>query len=121
MLQASTRLAMVPGWWRRWPAWSPYAAMAWSVLYGALALSWAAGAPGFPFGEGDPEGAAMGSVLFAVPAEPPAHTGWATWAPCWPWPFWGIALAVATSAYYHRRHDQGRVAVGLRLRQGTLR
>lgn len=70
MLEASTRPAMVPGWWRRWPAWSPYAAMAWSVLYGALALSWAAGAPGFPFGEGDPEGAAMGSVLFAVPAAP---------------------------------------------------
>jgi len=76
MLQASTRPAMVPGWWRRWPAWSPYAAMAWSVLYGALALSWAAGAPGFPSGEEDPEGAAMGSVLFAVPAEPPD----------WSWP-----------------------------------
>jgi hypothetical protein len=43
MLEASTRPAMVPGWWRRWPGWSPYAAMAWSVLYGALALSWAAG------------------------------------------------------------------------------
>src|SRR5215218_2707964 len=70
MLEASTRPATVPGWWRRWPAWSPYAAMAWSVLYGALALSWAAGAPGFPFGEHDPEGAAMGSVLFAVPAAP---------------------------------------------------
>jgi hypothetical protein len=76
MLEASTRPAMASGWWRRWPAWSPYAAMAWSVLYGALALSWAAGAPGFPSGEGDPEGAAMGSVLFAVPAEPPD----------WSWP-----------------------------------
>jgi hypothetical protein len=71
MPEASTRPAMVPGWWRRWPAWSPYyAAMAWSVLYGALTLAWAAGAPGFPFGEADPEGAAMGSVLFAAPAEP---------------------------------------------------
>jgi hypothetical protein len=43
MLEATTRPAMVPGWWRRWPAWSPSAVMAWSVLYGALALSWAAG------------------------------------------------------------------------------
>jgi len=177
MLQASTRPATVPGWWRRWPTWSPYAAMAWSVLYGALALSWAAGTPGFPFGEGDPEGAAMGSVLFAAPAEPtglvmagwctagvivagamglptivggvgalaitvsglgfvrlaiigalglapepaepPAYTGWATWAPGWLWPFWGIALAAATSAYYHRRHDQGRAAAGPRPGQGA--
>jgi hypothetical protein len=70
MLEASTRPAMGSGWWRRWPAWSPYAAMAWSVLYGALALFWAAGTPGFPFGERDPEGAAMGSVLFAAPAAP---------------------------------------------------
>jgi hypothetical protein len=70
MLEASAQPVMVPGWWRRWPAWSTYAAMAWSMIYGALALSWEAGAPGFPFGEGDPEGAAMGSVLFAVPAEP---------------------------------------------------
>ena len=64
---------MVRGWWGRWPTWSPYAALGWSVLYGALALGWALGAPGFPFGEHDPEGAAMGSMLFAARAEP---TGW---------------------------------------------
>ena len=42
MLEASTRPATVPGWWPR-PGWSPSAAMVWSALYGALALSWAAG------------------------------------------------------------------------------
>ena len=176
MLQASTRPAKVRSWWRR-PGWSPSAAMVWSASYGTLALSWALGAPGFPFGEGDPEGAAMGSVLFAVPAEPtglvmagwctagvivagamglptivggvgalaitvsglgfvrlaiigalglapepaepPAYTGWATWAPGWLWPFWGIALALATSAYYRCRHDQGRATAGTRLGQGA--
>jgi hypothetical protein len=48
--------------------------------------------------------------LAPEPAEPPAYTGWATWAPGWLWPFWGIA--VATIAYYRCRHDQGRAAAG---------
>jgi hypothetical protein len=47
MLQASTRPAMVSGWWRRWPTWSPCAAMVWSASYGTLALGWALGAAGF--------------------------------------------------------------------------
>ena len=62
---------------------------------------------------------AMG--LAPEPAEPPGFTGWATWAPGWLWPFWGIALAMATSAYYHRRHDRDRVAAEPRLRQGSPR
>jgi hypothetical protein len=66
----SPRPPLLRGWWRRWPSWSPRAAMAWSASYGTLALGWALGAPGFPFGEHDPEGAAMGSVLFAARAEP---------------------------------------------------
>jgi hypothetical protein len=49
MLEASTRPAIVPGWWRRWPAWSPYAATAWAVLlplpYGITRLAWALGVP----------------------------------------------------------------------------
>jgi hypothetical protein len=53
------------------------------------------------------------------PAEPPAYTGWGTSAPGWLWPFWGIALAVATIAYYRRRHDQVRAAAGPRLGQGA--
>ena len=57
--------------------------------------------------------------LAPEPAEPPAFTGWATWAPGWLWPFWGIALAVATSAYYHRRRDRDRVAAGFSRRHGT--
>ena len=71
----------------------------------ALVLSWAAGASGSA-----PE-----------PAEPPAYTGWATWTPGWLWPFWGIALAVATSAYYHRRRDRDQMVVGPHLRQGASR
>jgi hypothetical protein len=266
------RLAMASDWWHRWPIWSPSAALAWSASYGMLGPAWALGGPGFPFGERDPEGAAMGSVLFAVraeptgwviagcclpvaivavamrrptthrcrhrvllaaawcfaitlllvipdirllqnlayglmfvfcrtaspgwpgpsafrsastrivtlglvrpwvevwprwipflagrripvvvpttlgglaalaitvggfsfirlglieamglapePAEPPTFTGWATWAPGWLWPLWGITLAIATSAYHHRRHDRHLVAAGARLRQGTPR
>jgi ABC-type Na+ transport system ATPase subunit NatA len=59
---------------------------------------------------------AMG--LAPEPAEPPTYTGWATWAPGWLWPLWGIALAIAiaTIAYYHRRHHRGAVAAGPRLR-----
>ena len=48
---------------------------------------------------------AMG--LAPEPAAPPTTTGWATWAPGWLWPFWGIALGMATTAYYHRRRDRG--------------
>jgi hypothetical protein len=63
----STRLAMVSRWWRQWPAWSPYAVVAWSVAYGTLALGWALGAPGFPFGEHDPDGAASSRSPGASP------------------------------------------------------
>lgn len=35
---------------RRWQAWTPYAAGAFSLIYGALGLFWALGGPGFPFG-----------------------------------------------------------------------
>jgi hypothetical protein len=44
----------------------------------------------------------------ADPAEPPTMTGWGTWAPGWLWPFWGIALGIATIAYHHRRRDPER-------------
>lgn len=39
---------------RGWPGWVPYAAAAWSLVYGAMGLYWALGGAGFPFGEGDP-------------------------------------------------------------------
>jgi len=58
---------------------------------------------------------AMG--LAPQPARPPTYTGRATWTPGWLWPFWGIALAIATSAYYHRRRHRGSVAAGSRLSQ----
>jgi hypothetical protein len=41
---------------RAWPVWTPYAAVAWSLAYCALAASWALGGPGYPFGPAaDPE------------------------------------------------------------------
>jgi hypothetical protein len=41
----------------------PSLAAAWCLGYAALALSWAFGAPGFPFGADDPRGREMGSWL----------------------------------------------------------
>jgi hypothetical protein len=35
---------------RDWPHWAPYAAVAWSLVYGILGLFWALGGGGFPFG-----------------------------------------------------------------------
>ncbi|CAH2717054.1 hypothetical protein BACCIP111895_04243 [Neobacillus rhizosphaerae] len=35
--------------WYRWPSWIGYAAMLWSVLYGALHLYWLWGGAGYPF------------------------------------------------------------------------
>ncbi len=61
--------AAEPRWWRRWPEWAGYAAGAWSLAYGVLvlALYWALGSAGFPFGDGDPQSAL--SVLEGLRAE----------------------------------------------------
>ena len=59
----------------------PSLAAAWCLGYAALALSWAFGAPGFPFGANDPRGPEMGSWLSG------ATPGWA-----------GALLAVACGA-----------------------
>ncbi len=40
------------GWIRDWPRWTPYAALAWSLVYAALGLYWALGGRGFPFDHG---------------------------------------------------------------------
>lgn len=42
------------GHWWHWPQWTRYAAVVWSLLYGALGLYWTFGGAGFPFGENDP-------------------------------------------------------------------
>ena len=34
---------------RSWQRWAPYAAVAWSLVYGALGVYWAAGGRGFPY------------------------------------------------------------------------
>ncbi len=34
---------------RGWQSWTPYAAVAWSLVYGALGIYWALGGRGFPF------------------------------------------------------------------------
>ncbi len=39
-----------------WQHWAPYAAVAWSLLYAALGLYWAAGGTGFPYAESVPGG-----------------------------------------------------------------
>jgi hypothetical protein len=46
-----------------WPEWVGYAAAAWSLVYGLLALYWTFGGAGFPFGtENDPYAAKV-SIL----------------------------------------------------------
>jgi hypothetical protein len=37
------------GWVRKWPHWAPYAALAWSLVYAVLGLSWAVSGRGFPY------------------------------------------------------------------------
>jgi hypothetical protein len=59
-----------------WPGWVAWAAAIWSLLYGALGLLWALGAPGFPFGRANDPSAALsvfrearadvGGVLIAI-------------------------------------------------------
>lgn len=53
---------------RAWPAWTPYAAAAWSAGYGLLGLLWALGADGYPFGPGDLPDAREESLLGATTA-----------------------------------------------------
>ncbi|SDJ76786.1 hypothetical protein [Nonomuraea jiangxiensis] len=52
----------------RWPRRVTYLACAWSVLYGGLALHWALGGSGFPFGEGDIPDARAESLLGSATA-----------------------------------------------------
>ena len=40
------------GWVRDWPRWTPYAAVAWSLVYAALGLYWAVSGRGFPYAPG---------------------------------------------------------------------
>jgi hypothetical protein len=54
---------------RCWPSWIGAAAGIWSVSYAAMAVFWALGGPGFPFGEGDPEAADMGSLFVGARAD----------------------------------------------------
>ena len=42
------------------------AATAWSLLYAVMAAFWALGGAGFPYGDGDPEAADMGSLLVST-------------------------------------------------------
>ncbi|MFD4020189.1 NYN domain-containing protein [Streptomyces sindenensis] len=44
-----THPAIRGSWWARWPEWSTYLAVAWSVLYGLAGLYWAMGGEGYPF------------------------------------------------------------------------
>jgi hypothetical protein len=66
MLQASTRPAMVPG-WRRWPSWSPYAAMVWSANCGTLALGSTTGARAHSAGPAHRRLAVRDHMVLVVP------------------------------------------------------
>ncbi len=46
-----TRKPERAGWLVDWPHWSPYAAVAWSLVYAALGLYWAVGGDEFPYTE----------------------------------------------------------------------
>lgn len=37
------------GWLRSWPRWAPYAAVGWSLVYGAVGMYWALNRSGFPY------------------------------------------------------------------------
>ena len=50
---------------RAWPAWTPYAAAAWSLAYCALAASWALGGPGYPFDPSADPGNDTGLLWYA--------------------------------------------------------
>jgi hypothetical protein len=53
----------------RWLGWVGYAAATWSLIYGALALYWALGGTGFPFGTANDPKAAVESILGGVQAD----------------------------------------------------
>ncbi|MGF7033436.1 ribosomal protein S14/uncharacterized membrane protein YeaQ/YmgE (transglycosylase-associated protein family) [Paenibacillus mucilaginosus] len=53
----------------RHPNWAQYAVVVWSLIYGILGSYWAMGGAGFPFGENDPRGHAMGSFLADLRAD----------------------------------------------------
>ncbi len=40
------------GWVRDWPRWTPYAAVAWSLVYAGLGLYWGVSGRGFPYAPG---------------------------------------------------------------------
>lgn len=70
MRRIEVRGATVRERWTRWPNWSVYAALVWSLAYGCLALFWAFGGGGFPFGANDPEAGSMGSILISAEPRP---------------------------------------------------
>ncbi len=51
------------GWARAWPRWAPYAAVAWSLVYAALGVSWAVSGRGFPYAHGIGPGFDTGPVV----------------------------------------------------------
>ncbi|MER6949778.1 hypothetical protein ABT294_37765 [Nonomuraea sp. NPDC000554] len=61
------------GIWSRWPFWTAYAALLWSMVYTVLGTYWALGGAGFPFGAADVNAASNGDLLAGVTAP---VTGW---------------------------------------------
>src|SRR5512146_867635 len=61
MMEQSQVVGTVRGKGRGWQRWVPYAAVAWSLAYGALALVWAVSGRGFPYSSHAAE--SMGPLL----------------------------------------------------------
>ena len=109
MLEASTRPARVPGWWRRWPAWSPYASG--NPLTARI-------------GEAGLAALAIGGGTVTLGLIRPWGEIWPRWVPflagrrvpvALPTILGGVAalaITVGGLACYHCRHDQGRAAAG---------
>jgi len=48
--QTARTISLALRWWRRWPEWTRYAAIVWTLVYGVLGAYWSLGGSGFPFG-----------------------------------------------------------------------
>ncbi|HZG17048.1 MAG TPA: hypothetical protein VE710_18835 [Candidatus Bathyarchaeia archaeon] len=67
--QVTRSISSAARWWRRWPEWARYAAIVWTLVYGALGLYWSLGGSGFPFGllnDSNTQSSAFGHVTAAT-------------------------------------------------------
>ena len=73
---------------RGWQRWAPYAAVAWSLVYAALGITWALSGRGFPYA---------------------SAAAWDGMGPLLGWFGPGAVLAAAALGYYYRRRGPCKV------------